>query len=652
MKIHSFRIQNFKSFKDITIEFNPTLNIFTGVNNSGKTTILEALALWKECFDKLVTQARKAVKDKYSARDFILGPTNNKYFGFSDINSVRSPNFEDLFRDLNKKNKIKLEARLKNEFGETIDICFKISDAVGKYKIELENFSSFDFTGFNNFFNNLPEAIETYYASPVAFIELEEDFVTDPQIKDAIKNRKSSSVIRNRIYRLYQSPLFQKFQGDLSYILYENTTARLVISNRSDIQKDPRVKISYTIGNDNVEKDIALLGSGTLQAIEILLNIYQQSEQNKDINLILLDEPDSHIHRDIQRRLITVLTRFGEKNQIFITTHNESFIRSTSLEYLFHVHGKSEGPIKCLYEKDIPKIAPRFSGLYPSSLTPVIKSLGSENGLDFINAIESDRIIFVEGEDDARVIHRLLQEYPGNHNRKFMFWVLGGVTEIFTNIRVYRTFFSKIKNDRTLWDKSYLIFDKDQLTDEHAQVISEKIKTELMLLNHFIDAYTQESVLLTEPAKLANLLALYLAEKHNQKITEIEVLVKALQDSYEQIEIVLRERFSPSKLDNFYREYKGRYVDKTKIMFNTEAPVIEFDDVKLLRHLEIYYSSAIDSGKYFKLLTKTDVQDVINSALKTMGIQFVFDIEYMFYDLITLIDKSVWFDEWDYLKEI
>ena len=30
-----------------------------------------------------------------------------------------------------------------------------------------------------------------------------------------------------------------------------------------------------------------------------------------DLNIILLDEPDSHIHRDIQKRLMRVLTNFS-----------------------------------------------------------------------------------------------------------------------------------------------------------------------------------------------------------------------------------------------------------------------------------------------------------------------------------------------------
>ena len=45
MKILKLQIENFKKFKDVTINFNKKLNIFTGRNNSDKTTVLEALVL-------------------------------------------------------------------------------------------------------------------------------------------------------------------------------------------------------------------------------------------------------------------------------------------------------------------------------------------------------------------------------------------------------------------------------------------------------------------------------------------------------------------------------------------------------------------------------------------------------------------------------
>ena len=63
MFIESFEVHYFKSLQDFKIHFNSDINILTGANNSGKTTVLEAISLWHECFSKLITQTKS--KGKY-----------------------------------------------------------------------------------------------------------------------------------------------------------------------------------------------------------------------------------------------------------------------------------------------------------------------------------------------------------------------------------------------------------------------------------------------------------------------------------------------------------------------------------------------------------------------------------------------------------
>jgi predicted ATP-dependent endonuclease of OLD family len=142
----------------------------------------------------------------------------------------------------------------------------------------------------------------------------------------------------------------------------------------------------------------------------------------------MLDEPDSYIHRDIQKRLIEIITRFSTNTQTIISTHNESFIRSVPVEQLFHLDGKSIGEYHPINESEIEKLQPRFKGIYPSLINPIIRTVGEITGLDFINAIECDRLIFVEGEDDARYLNVLLKQQLGIRKR-YMFWVLGGISE-------------------------------------------------------------------------------------------------------------------------------------------------------------------------------------------------------------------------------
>ena len=45
MKIKKLVIKNYKKYRDISIELNSGVNIFVGDNNSGKSTILEAILM-------------------------------------------------------------------------------------------------------------------------------------------------------------------------------------------------------------------------------------------------------------------------------------------------------------------------------------------------------------------------------------------------------------------------------------------------------------------------------------------------------------------------------------------------------------------------------------------------------------------------------
>ncbi len=577
-----------------------------------------------------------------------MGPTSNRYFNFDEIYSVRCPNFEDMFRDRNTKLPIVLSAELVTDDGkQSMTVGFSISSSTNtRYVISLDGKDTFDYNKFNTFFRNLNNgSIAYYYASPVALIEQMEDFVTDPVLNDAIHQRHSYQVIRNRIYKLYHSSsaVFQTFQNDMSFVLYgTSTSAKLILSSKSDIQKDKRVIITYKIDNEIVEKDIALLGSGSLQVMEILLDVYHQSDEKKDLNLVLLDEPDSHIHRDIQGRLLKVLNSASGNNQVVVTTHNESLIRSASLSQLFHIDGSGKGVVSCLYKKELPKLnTPHYTGPYPTLSVPVIRSIDSTAaGLDFISAIEADKIVFVEGDDDARLLYKLFSDKVANRDIKIMFWVLGGISKIMDKVDMYKLFFGEIKNRTSLWDKSLLVFDMDRLLPEHYEALSQVLQEKKKLPNMALTVYTQESILLSDVGILTQLLMRYLKEDALKKI-DVE---HELQVAIESRRVVIKERYSDGKIDNgFVQEYKGMYIEKINKMLDNGRKIV-VNDIDLRTRLIEYY----DSVDPITLSTKEDVEAVINSALSALRINKSVD-ETIFYSLVEQLDRSTFYPEWERL---
>lgn len=642
MKIVAFHIQNFKSIKDTKIFLDQSLSVLTGENNCGKTTVIEALALWVECFEKLIHQAKRKVAGKYVAGDYVFGSSSNKYFDFSEINSVRSPNFEDIFNDRDVKTSIRLAARLKNNNGEELRIPFIISNSTkSRYVISLEDEGAFDYAKFKTFFTKFPAPVKSYFSAPLANIEQEENFVTDPVMQDGLRKRRSFEIIRNRLYKLYHTGTsFSQFQQDLSYILYGSTlSAKLKFYSRTDVQHDTRVVINYTIGTETIEKDIALLGSGSLQAIEILLDLYNQVNGEHDLNLILLDEPDSHIHRDIQKRLYEILTRFHSENQIVITTHNESMIRTVALANLFHVDVRQK-ELRNIGSNELEKLnTPHFTGLYPAQETPLIRSInGDATGLDLISAIEAEKIFFVEGDDDARLLYNLYRKNPKNQNKKVMFWVLGGVSKIMSKIDGYYDVFSTIRNGRSLWEKSSMVFDRDYMMDTHVDVLNDKLLSKYKIKSFVADVYTQESVLLTDLHKLSALLCM----KYKLQEEDVERLEIALKETCDEVLPELKCFYTGCNQDSFTRQYEGRYLKQLNEIFGAG---IKEDILKLAHEIESYYAVQPIS----KLSKKYDVERVINEAGKKAGFDFNFNIETEFYELSKLAHNGFIFDTWNKL---
>ena len=661
IKIQTVEIKNFKSFRELKIDLEPYFNVFTGINNSGKTNLLEAISLWHKCFTKLIRQAGRSYKEFYSKGDYILGNTQEKYFPYETIKTVRSANIEDIFYQCDPKNNIELILTFCKKFQsqsilKTIEIGFRIKTSGMNYVIELINYNNYNFAEFNQFFKNFPEPINASFSSPVAAIQEYERFITPPQIIESIQKRASIEVIRNRLYSLYQnnlrdSSLYDQFINDLSYILFDNQK-KIEFFIKSDIRQDTLVFIHYKLEYRDIEKDICLLGSGTLQIILILLNLYAP-EQEKDLNLILFDEPDSHIHRDIQKRLIETVTIFSNKTQIFLTTHNETLIRQIPLHQLFHLENNSNHHYTALGNQNLLSIEPKLKGIYPSLTNPIISSLGNSNGLDFINAIEANRIIFVEGQDDAKVIHLLLHHRIPKNTNKYIFWVLGGISRIFEDLPSYKKVFQLIKNQQTLWEKSVLICVRDFLNNEHRQNIIENLTNNFGLKIYMLFAYTFEATLLTDLNKLSYLLIKWLKAQDNSLTINLQELFSNLQNSYLSLDSILETDFinNDQYIENIcYKTRDIRDKLRRKELLGKNDKTINENDIQLQSKYRDYLTIIKNSKEFYKITNKKEVEKIINSAISPYNINY--NIEDDFIDLINLVDRQTWFSEWDFLINI
>ena len=631
MHIEKFQIKNFKSFKDITIHLNSKLNVFTGVNNSGKTTVLEAISLWSECFGKLIIRAERA--DKYlniNRGDYKLGHSNKSYFDYRSILSIRTTQYEDVFFNLDNNNKIELIMNLKNSRDDIIDIGFIIENSSGSnYRIHLKNYNNFNYPLFNRFFDTFPTPINIIFSSPIASLKPIEEFKTTPQIKDKIEQRNSVEVLRNRL-NLLDGVSYPQFVDNLSYIL-SNKEDAIELHTNSNIRTDIEVHYDISLNTRDIAKNLTLLGSGTLQIIEILLSLY---EKPRDLNLILLDEPDSHIHRDIQKRLMKVLMNFSENLQIFISTHNESLIRSSKPEQIFHLERGAKKTYKPIVFDEQVYIK---NGLIPSKHLKVLQDLGNESALDFINALEADKLILVEGKYDPKYIQYILDKHSDTHKTSnIAYWSFEGIDNILKHIFSYKDMFSKIKNEKTLWEKSILIIDRDYLTENQANKLKAQLEKKLGIPVIIWNFYTIESVFLSNINVFSTIIKEYISDPTitQEQITEdIKVEIKKISDK--KLEWVNSNKF---KEVNEWINAKRKLFEEQKL--NNVLPELAYSDIK------DFHKAKLEASEIDSLATKDDIEDIIKNVILKYKPT---DITINYFELIlkSVSKNRLWFDEWN-----
>ena len=102
-----------------------------------------------------------------------------------------------------------------------------------------------------------------------------------------------------------------------------------------------------------------------------------------------------------------VLQKSVSNIQIFLTTHNESLIKSTNQNNVFYLENEDTKEYHSILHT---KMEGKKFGLQPTKYLNVLQSLGSETSLDLLNALGSDYLILVEGKTDPLYIQEILDK--------------------------------------------------------------------------------------------------------------------------------------------------------------------------------------------------------------------------------------------------
>jgi len=375
-RLTRLEIRNFKRFESVEIELDSPV-VFVGPNNSGKTSALQALALWQAGVRRWVEKrSGKKTPEKrpgvtISRRDLLAAPV---------------PQAKMLWRDLHVR-----DVRRENGKQRTKNILIEVAvsgDAgQGEWTCGLE----FDYANEESFYCrplrgadpaaavSVPEeaaAVELAYLPPMSGLALNETRLEPGAVNVRIGEGRTAEVLRNLCFRLYEENLEE----------WKRVAAR--VEKVFGVSLDPprhiaaRGEIELGYREHGTRLDISASGRGCQQTLLLLsfLSLHPGT-------VLLLDEPDAHLEILRQRQIYELLGNAvaDTGGQIIIATHsevllNEAASRDTVVAFVGRPHriGRHRNAIR--------------------------KALGEIEFRDYALAEQTGWVLYVEGSTDLAIL--------------------------------------------------------------------------------------------------------------------------------------------------------------------------------------------------------------------------------------------------------
>ena len=393
MFLKKIQIYHFRNFDDTTIDFQDGVNIIVGPNNSGKSNLLYAI--------NMLGSIDKSIGDTHDFNKNDIINNFNKYKSEPPIikicyyieHSLRLDNFDDgilriknfivyaddgkAVADANGQYTINAEVELRYELDAKFlmeyksimskitnskDFILAIEKVIGYYSWSYYSTTSDQFVGrgeINSIFN-----IDLIQADRQTESTLPQ---TRKFVKEKIDEKDGKVDLKHRI-----SDVINEDLGDVLTTIkgsIEEDEADIGISNGHhkiipNFTYDSSFEqyFEFSLQDDELEYDIPMCnnGLGYNNLIQIFGVIKFRIDQ--DYNILLIEEPEAHLHPAMQYKLFQYLKKLknksngenGEKvikNQIFVTTHSPNISASADLDdmiSLFYKRNKDASECKVL----------------------------------------------------------------------------------------------------------------------------------------------------------------------------------------------------------------------------------------------------------------------------------------------------------------
>ena len=356
MKITKVVIHNFKRFSAETFDLDGHI-VIAGPNNSGKTTLLQAIATWH-----LVLARWRELNDyQRHGGAYAKAPIARQAFY-----SVPLRAFDLLWHQRSSKEKIEIEVTC-----DTVRVPVQIiSDSSEQvYVRPLQSVPP-------EWLKNPDNSPKPVFVPAMSGLGTEEPVYQMPKINQLLGQGKPGDVLRNLLVEANHDQdawerLTKSIKTMFDYVLLPPNT------------DGPNIVAEYQHRAGKEKYDIASAGSGFLQVLMLLT--FMNSRQG---TVLLLDEPDAHLHVILQDGIYNELRAAAQVNnsQLIISTHSETVINAVDPRELCALLD-----------------APRKLANNDERAT-LILSLSSLSNLDIMLAREKGHVLYVEGHTDLDLL--------------------------------------------------------------------------------------------------------------------------------------------------------------------------------------------------------------------------------------------------------
>ncbi|NDV81055.1 ATP/GTP-binding protein [Bacteroides sp. 51] len=334
--LSSFYIKNYRNLKELHISSFNQVNLISGKNNTGKSSLLEAIFIYANRGSVESIVANFIGRKEYftsNLRPDILQENitslsslffNRKFsFNYEDRIEIGEPQLKDLIslqfvyykEEVNQNAKYEFEKIRRITIDNNLDIN-NISDLFIGFDIKIGNQSKL---------LSLQKSLGSYVRNSISAPSLKHQFIYTNNSEKSF----NSSLFDNIALTDKEQYIIEALR------IIEPNTERIAFVDNNMKERVAVVKLANT--KDVVS--ISSMGDGINRILTIILSLVNCSD-----GYLLIDEFENGLHYTVQEKLWTVIFKLAQELniQIFATTHSNDCISSFS-KVLNNMNNKSLG---------------------------------------------------------------------------------------------------------------------------------------------------------------------------------------------------------------------------------------------------------------------------------------------------------------------